>query len=210
MLEVLKESLWPANLPFTLLLLGVVGYWLLMILGAVDFDGVDVDLDADAHAGGSTGVVFGLSQLLGARRTPFMVVFSVFALSMWLLSMIGNHYFSDSSLLRTLLLLVPNLVLSVLVTRTLMLPLSRFFSTLNKDGEKHRNLLGKTCVIATLEATPTFGQGEVVTGGSPLRLNVRTSEGVTLRKGDRALIVKEDPDRQFYYVIKVTTDKLED
>jgi len=210
MLEVLKESLWTANLPFTLLLLGVMGYWLLMILGAVDFDGFDVDLDADAHTGGSTGVVFGLSQLLGARRTPFMVVFSVFALSMWLLSMIGNHYFNDSSLLRALLLLVPNLLLSVLVTRTLMLPLSRFFGTLNKDGEKHRNLLGKTCVIATLEATPTFGQGEVVTGGAPLRLNVRTSEGVTLRKGDRALIVKEDPDRQFYYVIKVTTDKLEE
>ena len=47
MMEVLSESIWLVNLPFTILLGCVVLYWLMMCLGLVDFDtGADVAMDA--------------------------------------------------------------------------------------------------------------------------------------------------------------------
>ncbi|HYW80462.1 MAG TPA: hypothetical protein VE890_12845, partial [Thermoguttaceae bacterium] len=52
MLELLQESIAPVNLPYTLALGLVMGYWALYLVGAIgsdvlEFAGLDVDADVD-------------------------------------------------------------------------------------------------------------------------------------------------------------------
>ena len=45
--EVLQEALMPANLVFTVMLGIVIIYWIMVILGALDVDFLDIDFDSD-------------------------------------------------------------------------------------------------------------------------------------------------------------------
>lgn len=73
-----------------------------------------------------------------------------------------------------------------------------------KEGEKHRPVIGRTCVVKTSEVTTSFGQAEAEDdSGNPLLLHVRVSEGSPpLSKGDHALIVDTMDDAQTYLVRK--------
>jgi len=73
--NVAKAALLPINLPFTVLIAGVAFYWLLVVLGTLDFEfgGHDVDLGggdgADAHAGqGHAPFLPSLTRMEGERR----------------------------------------------------------------------------------------------------------------------------------------------
>ena len=57
MLEFIYEVLRPVNLPFTALMAMVVFYWLLVLLGALDFDSEpSVDIHShDVHVDGAAG-----------------------------------------------------------------------------------------------------------------------------------------------------------
>lgn len=50
-MEVFRVSVQPMNLPFTVLLLLVLVYWIVYILGAVGMDALDVDTDLDMDTG---------------------------------------------------------------------------------------------------------------------------------------------------------------
>jgi hypothetical protein len=74
-----------------------------------------------------------------------------------------------------------------------------------KEGEKHRPVVGRSCIIKTSEVTETFGQAEAEDdSGNPLLLHVRVSEGQKpLVKGDRALVVDTLDEAQTYLVRKL-------
>jgi hypothetical protein len=124
---------------------------------------------------------------------------------MWTFSMIGNHYFNEGSLLRAAILLVPNLILAVLITKAATTPLKRLFSALNREYEEHKPVIGRTCTILTSEVTDQFGQAQIETSGAPLVINVRTFGESTFSKGEAALIIREDKENNLYTVAKLTT-----
>ena len=203
------------NLPFTVLLGLVVVYWLLVALGAldvhlfsdmgtdthVDADG-DVDLHHDAHHEIEHDVT-GFSTLLhfvGVGDVPVMIIISVLSLAMWLGSMLANYYFTDGSALLALALLVPNFLVSVVVTRYLTLPLRPLFRLINKDRSPGEEVLGRVCRIVTSEANAKFGQAEITRSGAPVLINVRTLDGVVLRKGERAAVVRADSEKGVHYI----------
>ena len=244
MTEVISESVRLVNLPFTVLLGCVVGYWLLVSLGLVHFEtGADADLDTDmdvdahadvdvhadvdahadvdghveAHADGGTeadahaeaGWLSSLFQFLNLGEVPLMIVVSFMALSLWLISLILNHYWNNGSVLCGLLFLVPNLILTCLITGVVTRPFRALFKALNREYEQHEPIVGRTCIVTTSEANAQFGQAEITTQGAPLLINVRTSEDAVLKKGESGLVIKEDKSKSVYTIIKVTADKLE-
>lgn len=267
MLEVLTESVRLVNLPFTVLVVGLLIYWLLVMVGFLHFDtGADADLQAggeagfeagtdagvsvdghadlsthtdlaadtggelaadtggevagDAHAGNGAqdghagedhgpGFLSSVFRFVNLGDVPAMIVISLQALCMWVFAMIANHYWGNESLVRGLVFVVPNIVLSAVVTRYLTWPMARFFRALNREYDEHRPLLGRTCVVLTSEVNDQFGQAQIATRGAPVVINVRTTEPKPLRKGETGLVVREDKDRHLFFIRKVMSDQLE-
>ena len=48
MIEFLQECILPVNLPLTILMGLVLSYWLMVIVGVLGLDVIDLDLDLDA------------------------------------------------------------------------------------------------------------------------------------------------------------------
>ncbi len=189
---------WP-TLPATALLLLVAAYWAFVSLGALDLDFADVDLDGNLQADGEV-LSFGFVVLrwLNLGEVPLMVWLTVFAISMWMLSMLIDGRAGGVTESRDIALsLLRDAGLAVVATKVLTQPLRGKFDP--SEPYRSQDLVGKTCVIKSAEATPAFGQAEFKTDGSPLYLHVRTVEG-TLPKGEVVEIVDFDAGRHVYLV----------
>jgi hypothetical protein len=222
--ELLYESFRLINLPFTILLILVVGYWLLVALGAVSGPSPEADLDigGDAHIDhdvdvdtmhhhveghhSAHGETEGASwwgnalKFVNLGDVPVMVVLSVLILSMWAFGIVANAYWTGGSALLAAIFLVINFFVSAVVTRYVTLPLKPLFRILNKQYDESVKIVGQHCRIVTSEATPDFGQAEITTGGSPLLIHVRTLNEAVLQRGDVAVVVREDGDRRIFFV----------
>jgi hypothetical protein len=216
LLEVLRASVALHNLPFTVLLVIIVGYWLLVCVGFLDHESVEGGLNGmDAHVGGEAhvdlGVLHALAKFMHAGEAPLMAVLSMLVLCAWAFSVLANHYLNPGGgLLLAGALLIPNLVISLLLTRILTKPLRMVFKALNKDYDEVIPIIGQVCTVTTSEVTERFGQATLETKGAPLTLQVRIAEGHRLGRGDRALIIGEDKERQEYRVVRYEEPKLED
>lgn len=225
MFEFLFEAFRPVNLLFTAMLGLITFYWILVSLGALDFDSEpaldaghagDLHVEAQAEAGhptdlphdagsGLMGAFKSVLQFLNFGDVPSMIVVSIMVLSLWTFSMIGNHYFNDGSILRGLVLLAPNLVLTAIITKAATMPLKKLFNSLNREYEQHQPVVGRTCTIMTSEVTDRFGQAQIDTSGAPLLINVRTYGDATFARGETALIIKEDKESNLFTVAKLTS-----
>jgi hypothetical protein len=210
MYEIFAESIRYVNLPFTAMLGVVVIYWLFVMLGALDLDlGMSAETDGDAHHEAGTHGWFGnMLHFINVGEVPVMIIASVLTLCLWIGSMVANYYWTGGSLLLALGFLVPNLIISLLVTRYVTLPLRPLFRYLTKEHGEQRIVLGQTCKITTSQANETFGQAEIPTSGAPLLINVRTMDGSALPKGATAVVVREDEAKGIYFVADLPKPQL--
>lgn len=222
--EVLSEAVRPINLPFTVLLAVVVVYWLLVAVGVCGLDHEGGDLHAgdgavhlDGHHPGDDGALphgdasvgwfSSLLHFVNVGEVPVTIVGSVFALCLWLGSMVTNHYWTGSAPGLGLVALVPNLLLSAVVTRYLTMPFKPLLRAMNRDGDEHTPIVGRTCEITTSEANAQFGQARIETKGAPVLLNVRVRNSTALPRGASCLVVEEQ--HGVYYVVPVTSEKID-
>jgi len=206
-LELLEPSLlWP-TLPATVLLIVCCVYWLLVIVGAVTVDMLHIDfhdfhLDTDVD-GSLLDLGFVPLRFLNLGRVPLMLWISVFALSAWGVSRLIISYgglaephphfvFSIDAPA-----IIRDSAIALAVTKVLTQPLRGIFDVIEPISAKE--LVGKTCVITTGEATPQNGEAQFATDGAPLSLNVRAVEG-TLKKGELAEIFDYSPEENIYFV----------
>ncbi|MDB6174749.1 MAG: hypothetical protein JWL59_4060 [Chthoniobacteraceae bacterium] len=206
--EVFLEAITFVNLPFTVLLGLIVLYWVMVVIGALDstfgseFDGhlesgTESSSDHDAN---HDGWISGLAHFINLGDVPLMVVMSVITLSLWTGSLIANRYVTGHQTLLALACLIPNLLISIVVTRYITLPLKPLFRMLRRNEDDAVPIVGQPCRILTSQVTGTFGQAEITTQGAPLLINVRTLDGSCLPKGAIAIVVREDRERDFYFV----------
>lgn len=197
--EFFKELITLVNLPVTIMMGMVVLYWSMVILGvlgmdAIDFDlGVDADLDLDLDPGIDAEPASAFSEVLGflhLGEVPAMIVGSLLVFLMWILTVLSNHYLnSEQSLILGLLFALPNLFISVMVTKAFLWPFLNVFKTDQTTVETRENMIGVKGVVMTSEVTGTFGQLEIQIDGPPVVINARTNDGEKLAKGDYAKIV---------------------
>jgi hypothetical protein len=205
MKELINLSFSSLHLPVTILLLIILLYWLTVILGVLDFSKLDFDMDVDV----STELQLdknihvdvkpkrgGLTQLLvffNLGKVPFMVWMSILILLVWCVSILSNFYLNNQSAGVALVLLVPNLVISLFMTKLLTIPLIRLFSDGKNEFENNSDLIGKPCTVLLSANELKVGQAEVLSvTGAPLLLTVKTTKGRPLRRGEKGLVIDYD------------------
>jgi hypothetical protein len=219
MTELLEACFAGANVGPTVLLGLVLGYWLLVLVGALGLDLFDVDLDIDADVGGDidldgdvVGDLGGTSALgsflsfgavalrfMNIGRVPLMVWLSVFALALWLLTMALDKPENHAALAHDLLILLRNGVIAVACAKIVTQPLRGRFDVV--EAPTVRDLVGRQCTVVTPTLNEQSGQIRCATEAAPLLLNART-KGEPLAKGDRAVIVDIDLPQGIYFVEK--------
>lgn len=189
--------IWPASV----LLLLVLGYLLLSLVGSLDFDGPDLDLDT--HGWQSLGAA--TLRWLHLDTIPIVIWGGLFACVNWLLAYILWNAFDSArhepTLLVTLLLATRNAVIAAVITKFATAPLEPYLGKGSAYSEE--TLIGQSCIVSSGEATPVFGQAKFDTGGAPLLLNIRT-DGPHLVKGTPVRIVSFDPTKRIYCVTSHT------
>ncbi|MEQ8818645.1 MAG: DUF1449 family protein [Sumerlaeia bacterium] len=224
MAELLNVVFAPINLIVTVPLLLVVAYWLFVILGFVGGDsldmeaeidadldldaGVDGDADLDAEGGsGGGGILSGFLSFINAHQVPLMIVIGILILVMWTITMIGtivlnpNH---DPGI--GLVILFVAYILAIFATKAITAPLAKAARESNEITI--RDLTGRICTTLTAVDAIRIGQAEIEITGAPLRLNVRTREGITLAARQQAVIVNEDESRGIYQIEPLPSSEL--
>ena len=209
MLELFQAAISPHQLLLSLLLALVVGYWLLVILGALDFE---TDLpddfggaDVDAHHGhgiNTGGAWITAGRLFGFSQVPIVVWGSFIILFMWFVSLALNQKWNaNADTLRALLLVLPNFALSAISTKLITMPVAKLFKAMANADTEAQAVIGRTGTVVSIEADETYGQLEISAKGAPLLINVRTQPGApALLKGTQAQVTTAGPDSAFYFI----------
>lgn len=206
---------------YTVLLGVVLVYWLLAIIGLVDFEaGADMDIGADAADAGDIGDTGdggpeGLSGLaawlvaFGLNGVPFSIVVSLLALVGWFLTGMASL---------TLLPLVPDALrwaagagvllaaaaLSIVIAAQLVRPMRGLFVT--HRAISNAALVGQVCKVLTGVVDERQGRAEVAQRGAGINIRVWAPAPNSLRRGDAALITEYDPARQRYRIDALPPD----
>lgn len=203
--ELWEQALIGYNLPLTVLFGLVVVFWLLTLLGAVDLDALDIDLDVetDGADGVGEGIFAILLRFVNAHDIPVTIVLSLLSVFMWAGAILTNYYFNpeQNSLLAMAFLLV-NLIISTLVVKFVTEPLRPFMRAIKDDGELQEPLVGMSGVVKSRVMDSSFGQVEVPRDkGAPALLNAILPEGQEpLVRGDQILVIDFDDQLDKYLV----------
>jgi hypothetical protein len=211
-IELFQEALSLHNLPLTAMLGMVVFYWLLVMVGALDFDLDFFDGGADApdlsvHSSGGTlgGAMLTAGRVFGFTQVPIAVWGSFFALFLWVFGLILNYRFNgepgNRDLATAALLLVPNGLVSLVLTKIVTLPVAKFFGAMANADSESQTIQGQTGIVMTTVLDDQYGQVQVDHSGAPALVNARLHPGQQpLQKGDRVRVLESSPEGSIYYV----------
>lgn len=163
--------------------------------------GDDFDLpDGDAHASGLMAALIGALHL---RSVPATVVLSLIITFSWLICVVAMQVvtrlfpaFSGFWVWWPLLLLAP--LLSLPLTSLAVRPLGKLLAT--RHAPSKSDLIGRTCVVRTGSVTERFGEATLEDGGAGLVIRVRIQGKAKLSRGEHALIVDWDAERETFLV----------
>lgn len=192
---------WP-TLPFSILLCVVLAYWLLMIISGIDLDIFDFDLDVDADAditGDSSIFDWGMVGLkwFNLGEVPLMIWVTAFTLPTWLMSAVFDRGMSDPTTQELATSILRNVGVGLLLAKGITQPMRGMMKA--QEPNTVREMIGRSCVVTTVEASDSFGQARCEQDGAPLMLNVQTT-GETVPKGTVVEIVDYLPEGRTYVV----------
>lgn len=195
---------WP-TLPATVLVAICVLYWLSVIVGVLEIDFLDIDLDFEIGSDSPSVLDFGFIGLrfLNLGEVPVMLWLSIFSLSMWMLSINFDSEIEINTLMDYLPLFLRNAGISLVVTKLITQPFKGYFQF--TPPNQIETLLGKSCRVTSSTVTDQFGQAELETEGAPLKLHVR-SEEEAIQKGDLVRLADFNTEQQVFYVVKINQE----
>lgn len=202
------------TLIYTILLVVCVIYWAGAVLGFVDIDIIDLDLDSLDTSGGDVGadsphstpdVLAGLLLRFGLVGVPVTISISILVLIGWLLSYYIVHFvfpFVPGSFLKFVAgipVLLATLYVSARITSVMIRPLRPLFEKATQETVKH--VLGQTAIVRTSRVDNEFGEVDLEDGGAGLILKARTTGDDRFAKGDKVVIYEKLSDQNIYRVI---------
>ncbi|ABC27875.1 conserved hypothetical protein [Hahella chejuensis KCTC 2396] len=178
---------------FTVLLGIVVCYWILAIIGLLDLDPFDLDLDLDvADAQGLAG----LMVTLGLTGVPLPLVLSFLAMYGWLLTYFVSLYILIPMFGGVILYIAGAGVIaiafgiSILLTAKSIRPLRPLFRKAYGTASAKVVVIGRTGTVRSGSISETFGEAEITIDGAHLILKVRGEAGLNLKRGDKVIFIK--------------------
>lgn len=190
---------------FTVILGVAVFYWLFAIIGLVDMDVLDLDIDLDADLEGLTGLA-GLLVTLGLTGVPVTVVVTVMAMLGWLISYFAVHLLfvwpagSWLSYVAGTVVIPVAMAVSVPLTAQIIKPLKPLFRKAYANAPQ-KVLIGQTCLIRSTRVDMGFGEATATVEGASLILKVRADPAKQLKKGDRAVMIEYRAAENSYLVV---------
>ncbi|MBU0747184.1 MAG: DUF1449 family protein [Gammaproteobacteria bacterium] len=193
---------------YTVLLGVVLVYWLLAIIGMVDFESSGIDLDIETHADASVddmGTIASYVVAFGLHGVPFSIVVSLLVLVGWTLTFLAGVTvlaWVPTDILKWLVGLVVLLVafaLSIVITARLVRPLRGLF--VHHTAQSNASLVGQTCRVLTGTVDERQGRAEVAQRGASLNIRVWSPSPNSLKRGDTALITEYDAGTHRYLVM---------
>jgi hypothetical protein len=183
---------------FSVLLIVVILYWIVVLFGGLDHDTVDGHVGHLGHDHGhGHGHDGGVLSAIGLGGVPVTISFSLLVLVGWFVSLVGAALLHGG--IAPVLVLVVALVVAWAVTRLLIVPLRRVF--VSAEPPSRNDFVGRPCVIRTSTVTLDFGQAEVhAIDGSSAIVDVRQTGDDGLRAGSTAFIYDYDPAGEFFWV----------
>ena len=199
-------------------------YWLFVILGALDIEAfdfdldvdgdvdldIDADIDGDISGGGNPGLLIGIFKFLNLDSVPFMVFLSFFSLSAWTISILASSYIS-ADLMTGLVILIPNIFISLIISKYVTAPLAPVFKDLN-DIATELNLTGEEGTVVHGFDKGELSQAQILRNGENLLVSIRIAEDSiksAFEKGEKVLLLKKrTQETSMWY--DVTTSKVLD
>lgn len=207
MSELFNNALTGVNIIPTILLGFVLFYWITVIIGVIDFDLFDIDIDGDfdVDAGGDIGPFHAFLAFLNLADLPFMLVFSVIILVFWIIAMFIFLLPITPGGLINGLLLIPAFIVSVLIAKIITNPLKKVFKRVYEEEVYQEEPIVGQIVILTCELKGgRLGQGEIKREGASILINVKQyDDEETFEKGEEAYVTKKDDKKNIYYIIKI-------
>ncbi|PLK50367.1 ubiquinone biosynthesis protein [Uliginosibacterium sp. TH139] len=189
------------------LLLVVVFYWLLALVGLVDFETSGIEIDTDAQLDGDAGDISVLASYIlamGLNGVPFSIVVSLLTLISWTLTCTAAEWLLPllpgklPGLLAGTLILLLSLALAIVLTARIVRPLRKLF--VSHNAVSNASIVGQSCRILTGSVTEKFGRAEVATNGASINIRVWAATPNTLGKGASARILEYEADTGRYQV----------
>lgn len=198
---------------YTTLLGVVMVYWVLALIGIVDFDSGHLEVDSDLHADADTadvGDLAGYLVALGLNGVPFSVVLTLLVLFSWTITCLAAMWLLPlvpTSLLRIVAgaaILPLALACTLPIAARLIRPMRGLFVT--HTAMSNAALVGQTCKVLTSSVDEKFGRAEVATRGAGVNVRVWADTPNTLVKGSIARILEYDEAGERYLIVAETQD----
>lgn len=255
MKELFEYTFSGINLIPTILLIFVLIYWLIVLIGLIDMNSIDVDVDTDAdldmdtdidvdtdvhvdthvevdthlhvetdvHADmdtdldthidahteaggnihGSPGAFLQMLVYFNLGKLPFMLLLSFVAIPLWIITLYTNYYLNINQIWLALLLLIPELFVSLFIAKFLSTPIARMFSKIDEETGRPVDFQGKTATVRIAADADSFGQIEVKHKDSTVLLTAKTT-GMPVTAGEKVLIIDYIKEEK-YYLIEIIT-----
>ena len=197
-MEFFNEITSAANIIPTVLVGVVLLYWIMIIVGFIGMDAIDVDLDAgvgvdgdmDFEVGGP-GLFASLTHFLNMQDVPVVIVGSFFIIFWWIVTVSVNHLINpDQGVLISAVILLPCVAASLFLTRLATMPLAKGFKNYDEFQDTRERLIGSITVVTSSAVTTKSGRVELATDGAEITMNADRSLFVgekLLRKTPRFL-----------------------
>ena len=192
---------------FTVLLGVVLVYWVLALLGMVDFESSGLDVDVHTHADTDPGDISALASYLVALSlggVPFSIAVSFVVLFAWVLSCLAGMWLlplvptAPMQIAGGTIAAVASLALALPLASLAIRPLRGLF--VSHVAESNAGLVGQHCRVTTGVVNDKDGRAEVARRGASLNIRVWAATPNRLARGARARIVAYDAQRARYRI----------
>lgn len=205
---------------FTFLMIIVLFYWLMAMLGVVDIDLFDSDIEMDIDvstdietevsinpdAEGLSGIA-GFMLNWGLTGVPVTVVISLLIVTSWLICYVAVSLIFPLipfGIIKYALgagLLFVCFAISIPITALTIRPFKGFF--IAHTAVKKSNLIGRECEVKTGKVTEDFGQAILEDGEAGMILDIRAATDKGLKKGDSVILIEYIEETDSYKVGKI-------
>lgn len=190
---ILLEAFKWINIPYTILFGLTIVYWISVLLGLMDIEFLDFDIEPEGFLG-----------ILNIGNLPFSIWLSVFAFQAWIYSIVMNiilsSLFTLPGILQFLITSIVIISVALFATKIITYPLKRLFQF---KSTKKEDFIGTECRITSTTADHTFGLAEITIDGVPQILDVRTNREDILKQGEKALITEFDQKEDLFYISRI-------
>lgn len=202
MTELLKNAVTGVNIIPTVLLGLVVLYWIIAIIGVLDFDFLDLDFDLDGAD--DLGPFYAILAFINASELPFMLLFSIIILNFWIIAMLIYYLPIVLGGFINGVLLIPAIVISMFVTKYETIPLKGIFKSTNMQDNSNEVVIGQRCTLMCNVENQRLGQAEIKRDGASIVINVKSEfYEESFEKDEVAFVSKKHNNKNIYYIIKI-------